>query len=338
MKNPPTPALKNKKIIWVGGYYFLTSLRKMGIKPKHFHVLEKPCTWEWLVKEAGFEPDILIYGDHSLPPMFLGLEKYPCLTVFLSVDSHIHSWYPTYAQCFDLCTVSLKDHLPLYRGKRLPDERLLWMPPFARDEDQPLDAEKEFDLLFVGNVGRDIFPVRTRLLDEIGKRFPGLKVTQGNYRELYPKARLVLNIAERGDMNYRLFEALACRSCLLTPEIGHGMDELFRDGEDLFSYPQEDVDALIKLAHRLLGDPELRARAEQGGFQKVDSAHRARHRAATLDQWIGSFDAGPIIKERLSKAETVHDAFLKLIYLHFAENLDDERLRGYYLRASKRDY
>lgn len=338
MNNSATPALMDKKIIWVGGHYFLGSLRKMGVKPKHFHILEKPCTWDWLVQEAGFEPDVLIYGDHSLQPMFLGLEEYPCLTVFLSVDSHIHSWYPTYAQCFDLCTVSLRDHLPRYQNKRLPDERLLWMPPFARDEDQPADAEKEFDLLFVGNVGEDIFPIRTRLLEEIGKHFPGLKVMQGNYRELYPKARLVLNIAERGDMNYRLFEALACRSCLLTPEIGHGMDELFRDGRDLFTYPQENVDALLKLAQKLLADQELCQRVSESGFQKVDSAHRAHHRAATLDQWIGGFDAGPIIRNRLSKAKLMHDAYLRLIYLHLADNLDDDRLRSCYLKASKRDY
>jgi len=250
------------------------------------------------------------------------------------VDTHIHSWYPLYAQAFDLCTVSLKDHMPNFRGKRLNREQVLWLPPFARMTDTPMEAEKEYDLLFVGNVGRDIFPVRTRFLEQVGEHFPGLAVKQGPYRELFPKGRLLLNIAERGDLNYRVFEALGCGGCLVTPDIGHGQNELFTDGEDLFLYPPGDVMGLVELVERILPQEKLRRKVAMNGYAKVDAAHRECHRAQQLVDWLGRTDLEGLAGERKKSAEAIHDAFLRLLYLHLAEH-SDPALQARYLRAAR---
>lgn len=327
--------LQGKRILWVGEKYFWTSLEEMGADVTMLPLDGVPLDWAELTKRAGFEPDILIYGDRSLPAPLLGIEHYPCLTVFLCVDTHIHSWYPFYAQAFDLCTVSLRDHMDSFRGKFLPDDRLFWMPPFARSNDSPVDAEKEWDLLFVGNVGADIFPVRTRMLEEIKKRIPGLTVKQGNYRDLYPRGRIILNIAERGDLNYRVFEVLGCGGCLLTPEIGHGQSDLFTDGVDLFTYPLNDVDALVARVSELLSQTELCEQVAKNGYEKVAAGHTAMHRAKQMAGWIDSVDHEKLIALRRGKAAGIHKVFLKLLYLHLAENTAHEALEQAYLKAAR---
>ncbi|WP_147819270.1 glycosyltransferase [Salidesulfovibrio onnuriiensis] len=325
--------LCGRKIVWSGNHYFRPAAEKLGLDITYVDQRE---TWDWqrVVDEAGFEPELFLYGDRSIEAPLLGIERFPCPTVFLCVDSHIHSWYPLYAQAFDFCSVSLKDHMPDFRGKRLTRDRVLWLPPFARMADRPVETEKQYDLLFVGNVGKDIFPVRTEFLEEVGNKFPGLAVKQGPYRELFPKGRLLLNIAERGDLNYRVFEALGCGGCLITPDIGHGQDELFTDGEDLFLYPPGDADALVELVQRLLPREDLCRTVAGNGFAKVDRAHRECHRARELADWLGSADLEGAVRERLAQAGAIHDSFLRLLYLHWAE-ASGPALKARYLRAAR---
>ncbi len=336
MSSNTTKPLSELNIAWGGGLYFANTFREHVKELRRFPIAGKPRDWDYIVEKCGFVPDVLVFADQSRPPMLLGIESYPCLTIFLSVDSHIHSWYPLYAQAFDLCTVSLKDHIPNYTEGRSSADEVLWLPPFCRTQDKPHDEKKEWDLLFVGNVGKDIFPKRTQLLQELSEKLPGLHVTTGAYRDLYPKAHLILNIAERGDMNYRLFEVLACGGCLVTPKIGHGQEELFTDGEDLFTYDQDDVDGLVTLVENLLADPARCEAVARSGHEKVNAKHREWRRGEEFAQWIDSFDHQALIEKRLTHKKALFNSTLKLIYLHFAESLDDDELRQTYLRASQK--
>lgn len=325
--------LRTRRIVWSGNHYFRPEALELGLDITYVDQRE-PWDWQRVVDEAGFEPELFIYGDRSIASPLMGIEAFPCPTVFLCVDSHIHSWYPYYAQAFDFCTVSLKDHMPLFRGKRLAKAQVLWLPPFARMADKPVEGDREYDLLFVGNVGRDIFPVRTEFLEHVGKRLPGLAVRQGPYRELFPKGRLLLNIAERGDLNYRVFEALGCGGCLVTPDIGHGQNELFTDGVDYFLYQPGDVDGLVDLVERILPDEELCRKVAMSGHTKVDKAHRAMHRAQQLTDWLGSQDLDSIAMQRQAQARAIHDNFLRLLYLHWAETSGPGH-KAMYLRAAR---
>lgn len=325
------------RIAWVGAPYFQTSLAELTPEFNAFIFYKPLLTWETICEQAGFEPDLLVYADRSIPPPLAGLEDYPCATCFICVDSHIHGWYPVYAQAFDLVTVSLRDHMPEFAGKRLPRERLRWLPPFARNEDRPKDVPAEWDLAFVGNVDPETMPGRARFLDEVGRLVPGLVVTSGVYRDLFPRARLVLNIAERGDLNYRVFEALGCGACLLTPRIGHGLSDLFEDGVDLFTYPPGDAKAVAELARRLLSEPETRARVAASGFAKVDAEHRAVHRARQLVEWASSFDLAALAAERRATSAVLREEVLKLLYLHHAESIEDAELRRAYLSLAMGD-
>lgn len=326
-----------RTVAWFGNPFFCQGLAAHGWRVvfcgRFPHL---PLGWEDVAALAGGVPDLLALGDRSLPPLFAGLERYPCPTLFYSVDSHIHAWHPFYARAFDLCLVSLRDHLPRFGDAGLPPERLLWSPPYARDEDGPLPGTaREFGALFVGTVNPAANPGRAAFLAEMGRRLPGLAVRQGHYRRLYAQARVVVNEAERGDLNFRVFEALGCGACLLTPRVGHGLCDLFADGRDLFTYPPGDAAAAAAKARVLLRNPDLCVRAGAFGLAAADAGHRAGRRAAALARWLDGHDLPALVSLRLSRAEALFRDTLRPLYLHAAEGYPTGDLPARYLAAAR---
>lgn len=328
-----------KNILWLGNPFFYEAVAKLDW---NVHYCNFPgvrvFSWAELTQRAGFIPDVLVVSDKSRPPFAARIENFPCLTVFLCVDSHIHSWYPRYAQAFDLCAVSLRDHLPMFRDPAsclLDESRTLWSPPYAKDEDLPPvePVDQAWDLLFVGKVDPESTPRRKAFLDALKTRVPGLVVQRGDYRELYPKAKVVLNIAERGDLNFRVFEAPGTGACMLTPEIGHGLSDLFTPDEDLVLYRFDDVEHAAEQTRRLLADPERRRGVAASGLARVNAAHRAAHRAQSFAEFITGRDR--LIEQRLAAAKAVHADYLRLLYLHWASAVADENLRAAYLKLSR---
>lgn len=329
--------MSNKpSIAWVGGISFMAHMWETGFEPIHIgQSTPCPLSWEDLVHEAGKEVDYVFYADRSFPPPFLNVESFPAITVFHAIDTHIHSWYPHYAQGFDLTLVSLKDHMPLFLNKRLDKAQVVWFPPMPMDQDKPdWTAEKEWDLLFVGKVDKDLTPVRYDFLNRVEKMFPGLEVRQGKYAQMFPKARLVLNIAERNDLNFRVFEALACGSCLLTPEIGNGQPELFQDKVHFFTYPPDDAGALVALAGDLLNRPEEMEKVARAGEAEVNSSHRMRNRAQTLAHALHDLPMARLRDQRLNRSRQILKQYTRLVYLHWAEVLKDHPHGRLYLKAA----
>ena len=331
-----------QSLLWIGSPFFAGELSACGWQNVALHNFEEPFLygWEDLVRLAGFRPDVLVVADKSRPPFVLGVESFPCLTVFYSVDSHIHSWQPWYAQAFDLCLVSLRDHIASFAGTFLPPERIFWSPPFAQAHDQPdAAADKRWDCLFVGTVSADT-PRRAAFLEALARHLPGLHVTRGNYRQLFPQGRILLNHCEHGDLNFRVFEAMGCGGCLLTPRVGHGLNELFREGEHLACYTPDDVEDAVRTIRTLLAQKELTARMGQAACAAIDAGHRAIDRARAFSAHLhalGREEARSLIRARLQRAASIHERCLKLPYLLWADAVGNSGQRAGYLAAAQAD-
>ncbi|MFP5223706.1 MAG: glycosyltransferase [Acidobacteriota bacterium] len=325
-------------IAWFGREYFAGSLRALE-RRLLVHSYHEPrlFTWEDILAVCGEAPQVLVLGDRSHPPPFLGLENYPCLTVFFSVDSHIHSWHRLYSQAFDACLVALKDDLPGFAKGRLGPQRLLWTPAFAPDpQHMPwTPVEPEWDVLFAGTVNRETTPGRVAFLEALGRELPGLEVRQGHFLELFPRGRVILNVAERGDLNYRVFEALAMGKPLLTPRIGNGLLDLFEDGVHLLTYAPGDAADCAAKARWLLEHPAEAEAMGRSGKALVDEKHRASHRGAAFAAFLDDrLAAGN--QERLSLARALHENVLKPLHLHFAEISSDPAFSRAYLADARR--
>lgn len=330
-----------QKILWLGESYFAASLESCGWErvfiyhPPEYSVF----SWRELVNLAGFEPDALVVADSSTPPPVLDMEEFPCLTVFYSVDSHIHSWHPLYGQGFDACLVSLGDHVARFENRLFGPGRVLWSPAFSRESDAPEpNVAKVWDCLFVGNIKRELMPKRYAFLKELGQRIPSLQVKYGNYRELFAKSRVLVNQAEAGDLNFRVFEALGCGGCLVTPRLGHGMAKMFVDGEHLVCYRPDDVgDAAYRIKF-LLDNPELCEYIARTGFEEVNQKHRPIHRAQAFTDHLCDLavqGVEEIVAARIRNAAAIRSAALSLPYLHFAETLSDPDQREMFFAASR---
>ena len=341
--SPPSGApTSGNLLVWLGPPFFYSYLQSCGwtvVQAGHDPL--RPRTWEDILSLTdGRTPKVLLVADSSIPPPVIGMENFPCLTVFYAIDSHIHSWYPLYGQGFDLCLVSLRDHLPLFARGRLSADHVRWNPPYALDHHRlPSDSpEMEWDLTFVGTVDPVRTPERHAFLTEVRKRFPGLHMTTGSFTDPYSKSRLILNECTYNELNFRVFEALGCGRCLLTPGIGPALTDLFTDGKELFLYPTRDVSALLDLTQRLLDNDTLRQEVAHAGLAAVDAKHRASHRASALDAWLrmlfSSREAAETVENRLRAARGIHQDILRFMYLLHAESVSAPQLREAYLRAA----
>ncbi len=333
-----------KTLAWIGAPFFAPSLPSETWTVRFYDPPPgEVLTWESLCAAIGASPDMVVLGDKSLPPLLAGMERFPCLTVFYAVDTHIHSWYPFYGQAFDLVLVSLKDHMPLFVGQRLAPEQIRWFPPYARDDDAPAPRNPElpvWDLLFVGTVDPARNAERSRFMRELAALFPGLHAQAGNYKVLFHQGRLLLNHAAQNDLNFRVFEALGCGGCLLTPRVGHGLEDLFTHGQELFIYDQDDIPGLAALARMLLQEPERRAAVAAKGLAAVDTGHRARHRAAAFTELAqGLFRSGAAqerIRARLEQADAIHERYLRFMYLLHADTAPTGGMKKAYLEAARK--
>lgn len=329
-----------QKILWLGAPYFASALKDCGWENvvTHTPATYEIYSWSDLVRIAGFEPDVLVLADLSTPPYVLGIENFPCLTVFYSVDSHIHSWHPYYAQAFDACLVSLGDHVKHFANIYLGLERILWSPAFAPEKAIPdPDARKIWNCLFVGTNDQALMPKRHAFLRDLASQTPGLQIKSGDYTRLFPQAHVLVNQAEHGDLNFRVFEAMGCGGCLVTPRIGHGLDKMFVDGEHYVGYSQDDAgDAAYRIKF-LLENPDLCEHIGKAALAEINARHRPIHRAQAFTDHLCDLamqGADEIIRQRRSKAASICSQALSMLYLSWANELPVQSHKKAFLAAA----
>jgi hypothetical protein len=334
------------RILNVEGDYFVRSLRKMGHEvltvgrspASDLHVesaLSLKSLWRRL-KNLGFCPDMALWCDLCQPPLVLGLEILPCVTVGFSIDQYCNPWHVPLSAGFDIFLVAQRDYLPLFTHGRLP-RQTHWFPLFC-DTDNDVDPgdERDIPISFVGTQDPPLNPMRKPFLTSFRHGAP-LFVASGDYAPIFGRSKMVLNQCAVGELNFRIFQAMACGAALLTEDCGNGLTELFAPGEELYLYRRGDAAGAAALARKALASPKLQLVA-QSGSRAVRLRHsakaRARHIVSLAEELLRHGpprwrrDNAPLVREETARACAM-----------LAGDMDlplPEDLRGHFLRQAGR--
>jgi hypothetical protein len=226
----------------------------------------------------GHLPDRIVVHDNSAPIILQGLDETDIPTIFYSVDTHHHVLLHRYlAQMFDVTLVAQRDYIPEFSKFGYTPE---WFPLWASRYFEP-SASKTYGAVFVGALNPALNPERVAFFNALREKIP-VYATTGNFWEIFPQAEIVINQTVRGDLNFRVFEALMSGSLLLTESSPNGLSDLFVPGEHLITYTKNDVNEAAEIITRLLKDPAYCRRIGAQGRAEVLAKHTTAARAERM--------------------------------------------------------
>lgn len=325
------------KMLLLGNPYFQRDFEELGHqvktvgfeRPADIHVDHIPAGIEDILARLpdGWEPDLVLLGDESAHPFFVGLEALDLPLVWYAIDSHIHlSWHRAYAAVFDVMLVAQRDVVPQYR-RDASRQVVHWFPLFCDPRhDRKLDVPKQHDLCFVGTLNPQLNPDRVRLIRAIQERFP-IHVATGDYVGVFNRSRVVLNQCVAGDVNFRTFQALGCGSLLLMERVGNGLDELFQDGVHLVLYDKGSVEQVVELTRYYVEHQQERETIAACGREAVLRAHTSRFRAETLLALLRSLNLSEMIRRRKAALPAIR-VLLAAVYEYTAQGYRKAALRA----------
>lgn len=124
---------------------------------------------------------------------------------------------------------------------------------------KPHYLEKKYDWCFIGEIYEERIPYIEAMKAAFPNYFVG-KATPEECAKIYSQSRIVLNVTFT-DINMRVFEAMACKSCLLTsyqPGIGSFIS---------ISSTFQDIPGMIALARFMLSNNLYRSNEETTNFE-----------------------------------------------------------------------
>lgn len=263
------------RVVSIGRYPYLDVDVPYGISHIN-HILEYYL--------PDFSPDVVVIFDDSTPLSIFGLDELKLPILFYSVDTHHHFVrHRELSQAVDKTLIAQSDFLPFFGEK---DNQVEWLPLWASVEYEG-SLEKEMDACFVGTLNPTLNPRRVDFFNRLQSCAP-VTVTTGSFQNIFPKSHIVINQTVKGDLNFRVFEAMMSGSLLLTESTGNGLRELFKEGEVLVTYtPDDHMDAAEKIAYFLAHKDRARSIGEAGRAE-ILRAHLPRHRADLVGNMLST--------------------------------------------------
>lgn len=210
--------------------------------------------------------DIFVFIDPA-PDWPIGIESLPCLTIAYFIDVHrdLDSRLQM-SQFFDAVFVAQKDYVSSFMDAG--HEYVSWLPLACDPKIHNLSSERRiYDIGFVGKLGQK-GTQRNKILTAI---LPCYKTNDYNQPylyllqcgEVYSQSKIVFNTSINGDVNMRIFEAMAAGAMLITDRIENGLGDLFEEGINYIAYSTVE-EAIEKIDFYLNNDYERRLIAVEG--------------------------------------------------------------------------
>lgn len=286
--------------------------RKAGAKQSHLHIaiacVPDPNTtaiyFERAARTAGHavtlvhERDTASEGQHcdlfiAIEPWFGGLRYLPdlrCPTAAVQIDVHRGMrGRAEFGRFFDHLFVAQRDFVPDMAA--LGHDSVHWLPLGGDPGVHHVpDLPRDIDVGFVGQLGAP-GTERHTVLSQVLKRFSTNEIgrweTPWEMGKIYSRSRIVFNKSVGGDVNMRVFEAMASGALLVTDRIGNGLIELAEEGVHYVGYDTAE-EAVAQIEHYLAHDAD-RDRIAQAGQALLRERHTYD---ARLEQIMRTVAAG----------------------------------------------
>jgi spore maturation protein CgeB len=224
-------------------------------------------------------------------------------SILWSVDdtaTHCPVWFE-YASKFDYVLTYSKGSVWIYR--RMGCSKVDWLPPAVDTQYYfPRVLPKLYDISFVGNNLADRKEGLEKILYPLMKHYQNFHLFgdgwSSNLRAkahgpvdwrlipiIYASSKIVATIHRdahklvEGTINPRVFEALGCRSFLLSDN-PLGLDKLFENKKEIVI--ANNSEEALELAQFYLNESELSMKIATNGYEKVVKLHTTKHRARVL--------------------------------------------------------
>lgn len=236
----------------------------------------------------NFKPDRILFLDNSAPLYMKGLENIDIPMLFYSVDIHQHyTLHKLLNNVFDGMFVAMKDYVPRLNNEGYTNVK--WLPLFAT-KICPLEFEKKYNAVFVGTLNEKLNPDRVKFFRELEK-ITDIYCTTGKWWEIFPKSHIVMNQTVKGDLNFRVFEAMGSGSLLLTEKSSNGLFDLFKDKVHMITYNKGDIyDAKEKIDYYLSHLKEANEIA-RAGREEILKNHMPQNRVEVIRKELINLDS-----------------------------------------------
>lgn len=232
----------------------------------------------------NFMPDLVIQHERLSARVIMGgLEKMPCPTIFVSVDSHLNMfWHKYYGRLFDLV---LTPHVSLFgalsKDERLPHVRRIGPAGYQRPF--RLFSQRPRDISFSG-VLTEHRPARTAMVqmlaESVGLYTPDKMLPHGEMLDLFMQSRMIPNESIAREVNFRLFEGASCGALVFSQNIGEDQNAHFEPGFEFETY--EHALELVDKIKFYRDNPDAAEAIGRAAWERVRAEHLPEHRAAQI--------------------------------------------------------
>jgi 2-polyprenyl-3-methyl-5-hydroxy-6-metoxy-1,4-benzoquinol methylase/GT2 family glycosyltransferase len=221
----------------------------------------------------NIEPDLFLWIESvsGFIPTNISGKGFP--TACYLIDSHLNLHaHLKWAKNFDYTFVAQREYLNEFKKTGL--ENVFWLPLGADPEiHSKKKVKKIHNVGFVGSLNSDSHQKRINLLNKISSvaKVSYSRCWWDEMAEFFSASKIVFNNAIRNDLNMRLFETMSTGSFLLTDLAKNsGQEEMFKDGEDLGVYNEDNIIDKIKY---FLANENEREKIAGRGQQIIQNAH-----------------------------------------------------------------
>lgn len=232
-----------------------------------------------LLRFSGFKPDLFLYMEpNGLIPR--GLENVSFPTACILCDTHMGLHARQNLSLFF-------DHVFLYHRNYLrnfsshPKDYVHWQP-YACDLElfHPGKGERDIDVAFIGQMG---LQSRAKVMNSLAET---CKINEPRYYfqheipGVYGRAKIVLNMPLKDDLNFRTFEAMSCGAMLLTRRVSNGQELLFEEDKHYAAFA-DDKELFSKIKY-FLKRPDEREAIAAAGLAEIQRHHNLEQRVCGL--------------------------------------------------------